>query len=72
MLKIEQLCKTYKKGTEALRDVSLTVEAGEFVVVLGKSGSGKSTLLRCINRLIEPPSGRIFLHDEEVTGAANG
>ena len=72
MLKIEKLCKTYKQGTEALRDVSITIEAGEFVVVLGKSGSGKSTLLRCINRLIEPTSGRIFLNDEEVTGAPNG
>ena len=72
MLKIEQLCKTYKKGTEALRDVSLKVEAGEFLVVLGKSGSGKSTLLRCINRLIEPTSGRIFFNDEEITGAPKG
>ena len=54
MLKIEQLCKTYKKGAEALRDVSLTVEAGEFVVVLGKSGSAKSTLMRTINSMIEP------------------
>ena len=72
MLKIEQLCKTYKKGTEALRDVSLKVEAGEFLVVLGKSGSGKSTLLRCINRLIEPTSGRIFFNDEEITGATKG
>lgn len=72
MLKIEQLCKTYKKGVEALRDVSLSVEAGEFVVVLGKSGSGKSTLLRCINRLVEPTSGRIFLNGEEITGASSG
>ena len=72
MLKIEKLCKTYKQGTEALRDVSITIEAGEFVVVLGKSGSGKSTLLRCINRLIEPTSGRIFFNDVEVTGAPNG
>ncbi|MBL4665266.1 MAG: phosphonate ABC transporter ATP-binding protein [Nitrospinaceae bacterium] len=71
MLRIEQLCKTYDKGTEALRGVSLAVEAGEFVVVLGKSGSGKSTLLRCINRLVEPTSGRIFLNDEEVTGASS-
>ena len=67
MLKIEQLCKTYKNGLEALQDVSLKVEAGEFLVVLGKSGSGKSTLLRCINRLIEPTSGRIFFNDTATT-----
>ena len=71
MLRIEKLCKTYDQGTEALRGVSIVIEAGEFVVVLGKSGSGKSTLLRCINRLVEPTSGRIFLNDEEVTGASS-
>ena len=71
MLRIEQLCKTYANGTEALRGVSLSIDAGEFVVVLGKSGSGKSTLLRCINHLVEPISGRFFLNDEEVTGASS-
>ena len=61
MLKIEKLSKTYDSGTYALQDISLVVESGEFVVVLGKSGSGKSTFLRCINRLVEPTSGKIFL-----------
>lgn len=70
MLKIEQLSKTYENGTAALKEISLSVAAGEFVVVLGKSGSGKSTLMRCINRLVEPSSGHVFLDGEEVTGAS--
>ena len=72
MLKIDQLSKTYDNGTAALREVSFSVEPGEFVVVLGKSGSGKSTLMRCINRLVEPSSGRIFLDGEDVTKASAG
>ena len=47
--------------SKALRDVSLSIEAGGFVVVLGESGSGKSTLLRWINRLVEQTSSRVFL-----------
>tara|TARA_B110000014_G_C20093576_1_gene572898 strand:- start:581 stop:1318 length:738 start_codon:yes stop_codon:yes gene_type:complete len=70
VLKIEKLSKTYDSGTYALQDVSLVIDPGEFVVVLGKSGSGKSTLLRCINRLVEPTSGRIFLNETEITGAS--
>ena len=70
MLKIEKLYKTYDSNTFALQDVSIAVDPGEFVVVLGKSGSGKSTLLRCINRLVEPTSGRIFIDDKEITGAS--
>ena len=69
MLRVENLSKTYEDGTEALRGVSFTAEPGEFVVVLGKSGSGKSTLLRCVNRLVEPTDGRVFLGDDEITGA---
>jgi phosphonate transport system ATP-binding protein len=67
MLRLEQLSKVYGDGTRALNDVSLKIEAGEFVVILGKSGAGKSTLLRCINRLVEPTSGKIFFEDQEVT-----
>ena len=53
--------KTYIRGNlVALTDVSFDVGHGEFVVILGPSGAGKSTLLRCINRLAEPTSGKIF------------
>lgn len=70
MLRVEKLSKTYEDGTEALRSVSFTAEPGEFIVILGKSGSGKSTLLRCVNRLVEPTQGRVFLGDDEITGAS--
>ena len=54
---------------QALNDVSLTIHAGERVVICGPSGSGKSTLLRCINRLEEPSSGRLVVDGIELTGA---
>ena len=72
MLRIEHLVKVYPNGTQALQDVSFSVEAGEFLAVIGLSGSGKSTLLRCINRLIEPTSGKIFWDDIDITAASGG
>jgi len=69
MLKIENLCKTYPNGTQALNGVSFEVEEGEFLAVIGLSGSGKSTLLRCINRLIEPTSGNIIWNGVDITAA---
>jgi phosphonate transport system ATP-binding protein len=66
-LRIEHLAKTFPDGTRALRDVSFSVQPGEFVVIIGLSGSGKSTLMRCINRLIEPTSGRIYIDDVDIT-----
>ena len=70
MLKVENLTKVYEGGTQALTDVSFEVDEGEFLAVIGLSGSGKSTLLRCINRLIEPTSGKIYWDDEDVTTAS--
>jgi len=67
MLKVENLTKVYPNGTVALREVSFEVQDGEFLAVIGLSGSGKSTLMRCINRLIEPTSGRIIWDDTDLT-----
>jgi len=69
MLKVEHLTKLYPNGTQALKDVSFEVQDGEFLAVIGLSGSGKSTLLRCINRLIEPTSGKILWNGTDITAA---
>ncbi len=66
----KDVSKTFDNGgTQALKELSLEIQPGEFVITLGPSGAGKSTLLRLINRLIEPSTGRIWLDGEEVTGA---
>ena len=67
LLEVRDLVKRFGETT-ILNGVNLRVQKGEVKVVMGRSGSGKSTLLRCINRLEEPTSGSIRLHDREVTG----
>jgi phosphonate transport system ATP-binding protein len=67
MLQVENLTKVYPNGTVALKNVSFEVDDGEFLAVIGLSGSGKSTLLRCINRLIEPTSGKILWNGVDIT-----
>jgi osmoprotectant transport system ATP-binding protein len=66
-INLEGVGKRYPDGTEAVRQLSLEIRAGELVVLIGPSGCGKSTVLRMINRLVEPTSGRILLGGEEVT-----
>jgi len=69
-LRIEHLTKVYERGeVRALSDVSFDVKRGEFLILIGLSGSGKSTFLRCVNRLIEPTSGNVYLNGENVTQA---
>ncbi len=64
MAKEEMLSKT--GHVMAVKDVSLEIYEGELFVIMGLSGSGKSTLIRCINGLVEPSSGEIFVDGEEV------
>ncbi|MGQ0677297.1 MAG: phosphonate ABC transporter ATP-binding protein [Rhodospirillales bacterium] len=68
MLRIEGLVKRYRTGDLAIDGVDLEVPAGQVMGLIGPSGAGKSTLIRCINRLVEPTAGRIFLKDREITG----
>ncbi len=71
-VRIEGLGMVYPGGVRALEGVDLEVREGEFLAVLGLSGSGKSTLLRCINRLIDPTEGRIWIYGEEITALRGG
>jgi phosphonate transport system ATP-binding protein len=64
LLEIRDLQHCYNGGVPVLRGIDFKLARGEFVGVIGLSGSGKSTLLRCINRLIEPIAGQIYVPGE--------
>lgn len=69
ILNVRHLCKTYGQGetrVEALKDVSFSLEIGEFAAVIGESGSGKSTLLNCIGALDTPSSGTVLMDGENL------
>ncbi len=66
MLTITDLNKIYPTGAKALNDVSFTVDQPQVIAIIGPSGAGKSTLIRCINRLVEPSSGKIMLDDTDI------
>ena len=68
-VRIRGLGKVFDGRIRALEGIDLDVAEGEFLAVLGLSGSGKSTLLRCINRLIEPTEGRVWIFGREITAA---
>jgi phosphonate transport system ATP-binding protein len=67
VLRLDNLVKQYRTGDRALKGISLMVPRGQVMALIGPSGAGKSTLIRCVNRLIEPTAGEIFLDDLEIT-----
>ncbi|KFK93524.1 MULTISPECIES: ABC transporter ATP-binding protein [unclassified Serratia (in: enterobacteria)] len=71
MMRAEQLFKTFNPGTPlenpVLRGLSLSIEAGQFVTVIGSNGAGKSTLLNAISGDVTPDRGQLFIDDQDVT-----
>jgi putative ABC transport system ATP-binding protein len=71
MLKIETITKIFSPGSinekKAIDNLSLTLDKGEFVTVIGGNGAGKSTLLNCIAGVLETDSGKIYLGGEDIT-----
>ena len=66
MIEVVNLCKSFGKN-EVLKNISINIEKGEKVVVIGPSGSGKSTFLRCLNCMEDPTSGEIYFGGVDIT-----
>ncbi len=71
IIKTENICKSFG-SVEVLKNVSLTVDPGEVVVIIGPSGAGKSTYLRSLNHLEKPTSGKIWIDDKLIEDRVNG
>ena len=69
MIKFENVSVTYPGGVEALKDLNLEINDGDFIIIVGLSGAGKSTLLRTVNNLVKPSTGSVYLEGKNVTSA---
>lgn len=67
MVIFDRVSKQYEDGHEAVKEFSLEVKDGEFLVMIGPSGCGKTTTLKMVNRLIEPTSGTIYIGQKDIT-----
>ena len=72
MLRLNKLAKQYKTGDLALKDIDLEIPNGQVMALIGPSGAGKSTLIRCVNQLVEPTAGEVWLNDLNLTGLSQG
>ena len=66
MMQVKNLCFRYKGAPEVLKDVSFTMEPGQFLAILGNNGVGKSTLLKCFNHILKPDAGSVLLDGEDL------
>lgn len=66
VIRFNRVTKQFADGTEALKDISLTIPTGKLTVIIGPSGCGKTTLMKMINRLEEPTSGEILIDEKSI------
>lgn len=66
IIKVENLSFIYPAHKEALKDINLAVQQGDFVVISGANGCGKTTFLKCLNGLLKPTSGRVYFKGQDI------
>ena len=67
MITINNVSKVYPNGSQAVKNISLQIEKGEFVFIIGSSGSGKSTLIKMLMKELDPSSGEIIINGINTT-----